>query len=58
LASKGIEADFDAVMKTKDDIYDLSSKYYELIPESRYALTIPPPINSLHVLKEKRNVLS
>lgn len=45
-------------MKTKDDIYDLSSKYYELIPESRYALTIPPPINSLHVLKEKRNVLS
>ena len=58
LASKGIEADFDAVMKVKDDIYDLSSKYYELIPESKYALTIPPPINSLHMLKEKKNVLS
>lgn len=37
LARKGIEADIDAVMKAKDDIYDLSSKYYELIPESRYA---------------------
>jgi hypothetical protein len=37
LSSKGIEADFDAVMKVRDDIYDLSSKYYELIPESRYA---------------------
>jgi hypothetical protein len=58
LASKGIEADFDAVMKVKDDIYDLSSKYYELIPESKYALTIPPPINSLNMVKEKKNVLS
>ena len=44
-------------MKAKDDIYDLSSKYYELIPESRYAQSIPPPINSLHMVKEKKNVL-
>jgi hypothetical protein len=45
-------------MKVKDEIYDLSSKYYELIPESKYALSIPPPINNLHMLKEKKNVLS
>ncbi len=44
-------------MKAKDDIYDLSSKYYELIPESKYATSIPPAINNQRMIKEKKSVL-
>jgi hypothetical protein len=45
------------MMKVKDKIYDLSSKYYELIPEAKYAESIPLPINSESKLKDKLKML-
>ena len=39
-------SDLDEVMKVKDKIYDLSSKFYELIPDVKFAESIPPPINN------------
>ena len=36
LAKEGIKADYDSLVKIKERISELSSRFYELIPQSRF----------------------
>lgn len=47
LAKEGIKADFEKLTLVKEKISELSSRYYELIPQSKYKNQIARPINNL-----------
>ena len=45
-SKKGFKADLDKIQEIRDKIQDLSSKYYELIPQKKYVDQIPQPISN------------
>jgi hypothetical protein len=53
ISKEGIKADFDKLIAVKEKVAELSSRYYEIIPMSRYRDQIAPPINNIHLLKER-----
>jgi len=48
IAKKGLGADLDALLQVREEVSELTSLYYELIPLSRYKDQIAPPINHMN----------
>lgn len=51
ISKAGIAADYDKLSAVKEKVSELSSRYYELIPLSRYKNQIAPPLSHLHLVK-------
>lgn len=49
LANKGINADLEALLDVRNQIQDLSSRYYEIVPQARYKNQLAPPIQSYSI---------
>lgn len=45
-SKKGFKADLDKIQEIRDRIQELSSKYYELIPQKKFVDQIPQPISN------------
>lgn len=52
------EFDYDLIGKEKDNIADLSSRFYELIPHHEYRNQIAPPVTNANQLKQKVDMLN
>ena len=58
LAKKGFNADLEALQAVREKQTELSSRFYELIPLSKYKNQIAPPLNSVHAIKTMYDDLS
>mmetsp|Transcript_17912 Transcript_17912/g.12895 ORF Transcript_17912/g.12895 Transcript_17912/m.12895 type:complete len:137 (+) Transcript_17912:1264-1674(+) len=49
----GLKVDYQELSALKEKISDMSSRYYELVPQSRYVNAIAPPLRNLYQLKQE-----
>lgn len=47
-----MQADYEALTLVREKISNQSSRYYELVPQSRYKDQIAPPLNNQNMLKQ------
>lgn len=57
IAKKGLNADLDALLQVREEVSELTSLYYELIPLSRYKDQIAPPLNHMNMIKQQFDAL-
>lgn len=50
-------ADYDKLSAIKEKVSELSSRYYELIPQTRFKNQIAPPLNNQHMIKKEYDTL-
>mmetsp|Transcript_40067 Transcript_40067/g.38592 ORF Transcript_40067/g.38592 Transcript_40067/m.38592 type:complete len:276 (+) Transcript_40067:1981-2808(+) len=52
-----VQTDYAELIKIKERIYELSNRYYQLIPLSKYTFAMPMPLRNYHEIQEQYETL-
>jgi len=58
MSCQGLKVDFKKLTEVREQLTELSSRYYELIPQQRYANQIAPPIRNKQMLGQEAEKLA